>query len=150
MSEIAYNHNVKIRQRLYAQLSPEAWPKSGLSPVNRVVAVAIIVAVAAAVLETEQALRTEHARVFVGLDVALGLLFVSEYLLRLWVVGENPKYQGVIGRLKYVATPMAVIDLIAVLPFLLDRIRIDRTHIVGSIDPVNPVYIYKVEQIHGR
>ncbi len=32
---------------------------------------------------------------------------------------------------------------------LLDRIRIDRTHIVGSIDPVNPVYIYKVEQIHA-
>ncbi len=30
-----------------------------------------------------------------------------------------------------------------------DRIRIDRTHIVGSIDPVNPVYIYKVEQIHA-
>ncbi|MEE8499973.1 MAG: hypothetical protein V3S27_05305, partial [Kiloniellales bacterium] len=26
---------------------------------------------------------------------------------------------------------------------------IDRTHIVGSIDPVNPVYIYKVEQIHA-
>ncbi len=32
----------------------------------------------------------------------------------------------------------------------LDRIGIDRTHIVGSIDPVNPVYTYKVEQIHGR
>ncbi len=31
----------------------------------------------------------------------------------------------------------------------LDRIRIDRTHMVGSIDPVNPVYIYKVEQIHA-
>ncbi len=31
----------------------------------------------------------------------------------------------------------------------LERIRIDRTHIVGSIDPVNPVYIYKVEQIHA-
>ncbi len=29
----------------------------------------------------------------------------------------------------------------------LDRIRIDRAHIVGSIDPVNPVYTYKVEQI---
>ncbi len=32
----------------------------------------------------------------------------------------------------------------------LDRIRIERTHIVGSIDPVNPVYTYKVEQSHGR
>ncbi|MEE9209086.1 MAG: hypothetical protein V3U23_01440, partial [Kiloniellales bacterium] len=26
---------------------------------------------------------------------------------------------------------------------------IDRTHIVGSIDPVNPVYTHKVEQIHA-
>ncbi len=33
---------------------------------------------------------------------------------------------------------------------VLDRIRFDRTHTVGSIDPVNPVTIYKVEQIHGR
>ncbi len=31
----------------------------------------------------------------------------------------------------------------------LDRIRIDRPHDVGSIDPVNPVYIDKVEQIHA-
>lgn len=110
---------MKIRQRLYAQLSPEAWPRSGLSPVNRVVAVAIIVAVAAAVLETEETLRTEYTRLFVGLDVALGLLFVSEYLLRLWVVGENPKYGGVAGRIKYAVTPLALVDLIAVLPFLL-------------------------------
>ena len=34
-------------------------------------------------------------------------------------------------------------------PSRLDRIRIDRTHTVDSIDPVNPVYIYKVEQIHA-
>ncbi len=33
-------------------------------------------------------------------------------------------------------------------PVVLDRIhRIDRPHIVGSINPVNPVYIDKVEQI---
>ena len=32
----------------------------------------------------------------------------------------------------------------------LDRIhRIDRTHIAGSIDPVNPVTTYKVEQIQA-
>ena len=34
-------------------------------------------------------------------------------------------------------------------PLSLDRIRIDRTHIAGSINPVNPVYIYKAEQIHA-
>ncbi len=31
----------------------------------------------------------------------------------------------------------------------LDRIRIDRTPIAGSIDPGNPFYINKVEQIHA-
>ncbi len=31
----------------------------------------------------------------------------------------------------------------------LDRIRIDRTHAVGSINPVNPVYLHSVEQIHA-
>ncbi len=31
----------------------------------------------------------------------------------------------------------------------LDRVRIDRTQIVGSIDTVNPVYINSVEQIHA-
>ncbi len=31
----------------------------------------------------------------------------------------------------------------------LDRIRIDRTHIVGSVDPFNPVTIYKAEQIQA-
>ncbi len=31
----------------------------------------------------------------------------------------------------------------------LDRIRIDRAHIAGLVDPVNPAYINKVEQIHA-
>ncbi len=31
----------------------------------------------------------------------------------------------------------------------LEQIRIDRTHIAGSINPVNPVTINKVEQIHA-
>jgi hypothetical protein len=32
---------------------------------------------------------------------------------------------------------------------VLDRIGIDRSHIAGSIDPVNPVTSNKVEQIHA-
>ena len=41
----------------------------------------------------------------------------------------------------------ASIECMLVAGKCLDRIRIDRTHIVGSIDPVNPVYTYNVEQI---
>jgi hypothetical protein len=31
----------------------------------------------------------------------------------------------------------------------LERIRIDRSHIVASLDPVNPLDINKLEQIHA-
>ncbi len=44
---------------------------------------------------------------------------------------------------------VAPIGKLAFVGLALDRIRIERTHIVGSVDPVNPVYTKKVEQIHA-
>jgi len=54
-------------------------------------------------------------------------IFSAEYLLRLWIVPEHPKYQHIKHqhtnvwkmRLRYVVTPMAIIDLLAILPLLL-------------------------------
>ncbi len=44
---------------------------------------------------------------------------------------------------------MAPIAKLRFVALALDRIRIDRTHIAGSLDPVNPVYTNEVEQIHA-
>jgi voltage-gated potassium channel len=45
-------------------------------------------------------------------------VFTLEYLLRLWSAPASPAYRNpVLGRLRYAATPMALIDLLAVLPF---------------------------------
>jgi len=44
---------------------------------------------------------------------------------------------------------VAPVDKLRFVALALDRIRIDRTHIAGSVDPVNPVDISKVEQIHA-
>lgn len=107
------------RRWIYIQLDAGEWPGRGLSPANRIVATAIILATVFAVLETEEELRSAYAGIFRAADLLLGFLFVSEYVLRLWVVGENLRYRGVVGRLKYVVSPFALIDLAAVLPFLL-------------------------------
>ena len=56
---------------------------------------------------------------FISLEQFFGWLFVTEYLARLWSVGERKEYSGLTGRLKYAATPVALIDLLAVTPFLL-------------------------------
>ncbi len=54
---------------------------------------------------------------------------------------------GLLGTCSKRATPGPLREAPGMLG--LDRIRIDRTHIAGPIDPVIPVYINKVEQIHA-
>lgn len=47
-------------------------------------------------------------------------VFTVEYLARLWVCTLDPRYGGAVrGRLRYARTPLAVIDLLAILPFYL-------------------------------
>ena len=51
--------------------------------------------------------------------VSIGI-FTAEYLLRLWSCTANPKYAGSItGRLRYMLSPLMLIDLVALLPFFI-------------------------------
>ena len=47
-------------------------------------------------------------------------IFTIEYILRLWVCTLNPRFADPIkGRLRYMVTPLALIDLITIAPFYL-------------------------------
>lgn len=108
-----------MRRWFFRQLDAEAWEKEGLSPLNRVIAGAIILAVLLGILDTEVIVREAVPEFFYFSDILLGALFCMEYALRLWVVGENPRFAGIGGRIRYLLSPIALIDLIAILPFLL-------------------------------
>lgn len=57
-------------------------------------------------------------------------VFTLEYLARLWIAPENPRYKGELrGRLKYLYSPMALVDLIAILPFYLPFVGVDMRHL---------------------
>ena len=56
---------------------------------------------------------------FISLEQFFGWLFVIEYLARVWSVGERREFSGFTGRLKYIVTPVALIDLLAITPFIL-------------------------------
>ena len=48
------------------------------------------------------------------------LVFSLEYVMRFWVCTERGEFaEGRGGRLRYVVTPMALVDLAAILPFYL-------------------------------
>ncbi len=53
-------------------------------------------------------------------------VFTVEYLGRLWSCGVLEKYRHpVTGRLRFMATPLALVDLVAILPFYLAFLGID-------------------------
>lgn len=71
------------------------------------------------VIGTEATVVQRWPRLFAGLELFFAAVFVTEYLVRLWVVGANPRYRGMMGRLRYMVTPLALIDLVAIVPFAL-------------------------------
>lgn len=111
-----------LRRRLFRQLEPVAHRGHGLSLTNRVIVFLIIAASVLAVLETEPLLMTGNERAFRTLEWTFALLFLVEYVARVWTSVENAAFADRSNpRLRYMLTPMAIIDLLAIAPaFLLE------------------------------
>jgi voltage-gated potassium channel len=79
----------------------------------------ILLSVFVLVLETEPTLSEPFQRYFAQAEIIFLMIFSGEYIARLLLAGVRPEYQGLKGRLKYMISPFALIDLIAILPSLL-------------------------------
>lgn len=80
----------------------------------------IFINVLAIILESEQQLNEAYGRIFVSIEFFSVMVFSVEYGLRVWSCVENPKYRNrLTGRLRYMSSTMAIIDLLAILPFYL-------------------------------
>ena len=94
--------------------------------VNRVFEIFMIVLIAgnvlAVILETVPSLGAAYGGLFFVFEVFSVAVFSIEYVLRVWAVIEDrrrTRMTPVGGRLRYMVTPMAIIDLLAFLPFYL-------------------------------
>ena len=107
-----------VRRWLFERLDPAARP-NGLSLANKMLTLAIIVSVTIAILETEATVAQRFAAAFAVAEVAFTVLFLAEYLARIWIAPEDPRYaHPVWGRLRWMTTPTALIDLVALIPAL--------------------------------
>jgi len=112
-----------VRRRLQLQLDPTAWPGRGLSPVNRAVVAAIVFSVGLAIVESEPLWFDGYNVVFQNLELAFGLLFLVEYAARVWASAEDPHYgPGLAARLRFMRSPAALLDLMALSPLLMTTI----------------------------
>ncbi len=78
--------------------------------------------VLAIIVESIDAVAANYQPLFDVFELVSVAIFTAEYVLRVWVCVDeaNAKFRGSFwGRLRYILTPMALIDLIVILPFYL-------------------------------
>jgi voltage-gated potassium channel len=88
--------------------------------------VLIVVNVIAVILETVRPIYALAPRLFLWIEVVSVAVFTVEYVARIWSAPEARRFAHPVGgRIRFAFTPMAVIDLLAVLPFYLPLVGID-------------------------
>lgn len=89
---------------------------------DRFIIVLILLNVLAITLETVASINAVYANFFIYFEVFSVVIFTLEYICRVWSCTEdvdNDYSRPVMGRIRFMFTPMAIIDLIAFLPFYL-------------------------------
>lgn len=86
----------------------------------------IILNVLALILETVPQYYEDYGTYFYIFEIVSIAFFTLEYILRVYSIPEDPEFaHPVKGRLKFAITPLAIIDLLAFLPFYLPLLGID-------------------------
>lgn len=89
---------------------------------DRFIIALILLNILAIMLETVASINASYENIFYYFEVFSVAVFTIEYMLRVWSCTEdkdNDYSNPITGRIKYIMSPMAIIDLLAFLPFYL-------------------------------
>ena len=105
-----------FRLKLYQQITNQVTGGS-TSIFNKVSGLTILISIVLSVLSTENQIDYMLGEQIDLIDWIIGCLFSIEYLLRLWTSALDSQYgPGLKGAVRYILSPMAIIDLIAIFP----------------------------------
>ena len=117
---------MRLRRRVYELLNPGDSIGRGARLIEFGLLFLIFINIIAIVLESVAEINASYQRYFLKIEVFSIVIFTIEYFLRAWTSVENPKYKKPLtGFFRYLTSSMAVIDLLAILPFYLAFLPID-------------------------
>ncbi|MCX6676617.1 MAG: ion transporter [Methanothrix sp.] len=103
--------------RIYEILETTDAEDKTAEAVNLFMLVLVVLNVTAVVLETVESIYRAHKDLFQYFADISVAIFSIEYILRLWSCDVDPKYRHpFLGRLRFTLTPLALIDLLVILP----------------------------------
>lgn len=106
-----------LRSRVHQILEGHNDPIAGV--VRLALVVLIVANVFAVVIETVPSVRDGYGEALMTFEAVSLAVFAVEYALRLWSCAEHARFRGLLGRLRWMLTPGALIDLVAIVPTML-------------------------------
>ena len=108
----------KTKGKVHILLHPELGESKADKFVNAFIITLIVLNVLAVMIETIDSVHNKYRLYFEWFDRISVYIFTIEYVLRVWSCTHDPRYKGSIkGRIKYILTPGALIDLLAFSPY---------------------------------
>jgi len=108
-----------LKRKVYDLLEPQPDDPPHEKALNVALFALIALNVFAVVLETVPSLRDEYGHAFALFDDVSVLVFTVELLLRVWSCPAEERWAGPGGRLRFLMTPLAIVDVLAILPWYL-------------------------------
>lgn len=109
-----------LKKRLYGILELLNTDDPLTLPLNYFLITLIIVSFISTIIESEPGMAASIQKALLILEYLTVGIFTLEYLIRVWVCTENPKFGAKSwGRFEFLVSFFALVDLIAILPFYL-------------------------------
>lgn len=109
-----------FRHRTYEALFGDTRHFGVPAIIDLAILVTILVSVVTITLESVASLRTVYENEFRVIDASVTLVFLVEYVVRLYACVEDTRFKTPVwGRLRYAVTWAALIDFVAILPLIL-------------------------------
>jgi len=108
----------RAKKRVFGIVEPADEGDQASRAFDIVIVTLITLNVLAVIFETVRVLESRFGGFFFVFEVFSVAVFTVEYLLRLWACTEDRRFsRAFLGRVRFAVTPLAVIDLQAILPF---------------------------------
>lgn len=110
---------ITLREFWYQTLSNPSPKSKSARWINGFLAVVIIANCVSVAIETIPSIYHPRKTFFYWFELLSTLIYLAEYLLRLWSSVESPKFsKPIMGRLKWILQPLSLLDLIVLATYL--------------------------------
>lgn len=134
----------KIQSYLYEIFEEPSKNKIGYFA-NIFIYTLIIISILNIMLSSVQIYNQKYGFIFICIKNIVMPLFILEYFTRLFAYGKLDKYRGLSGKLRYIKTPFAIIDLLSILPFIFVGFGID-TSFIRSLRLLRVFRLFRIKK----